>query len=44
MLHAQPNGDAFEDRIQLARLRRITASRHTAAEPAANYSGLPLPL
>jgi p-hydroxybenzoate 3-monooxygenase len=42
MLHAQPNGDAFEDRIQLARLRRITASRPAAAELAANYTGLPL--
>ncbi len=44
MLHAQPDGDAFDDRMQLARLRRITASRHAAAELAANYSGLPLPV
>ncbi|MFE0257603.1 4-hydroxybenzoate 3-monooxygenase [Streptomyces sp. NPDC059010] len=44
MLHTQPNGDAFEARMQLARLRRITASRHAAAELAANYSGLPLPV
>jgi len=44
MLHAQPNGDAFESRMQLARLRRITASRHAAAELAANYTGLPLPV
>ncbi|MGF0176381.1 4-hydroxybenzoate 3-monooxygenase [Streptomyces sp. Marseille-Q5077] len=43
MLHAQPDGDAFDHRMQLARLRRITASRHAAAELAANYSGLPLP-
>ncbi|KUO17414.1 4-hydroxybenzoate 3-monooxygenase [Streptomyces dysideae] len=42
MLHAQPNGDAFEHRMQLSRLRRITASRHAAAELAANYTGLPL--
>jgi p-hydroxybenzoate 3-monooxygenase len=42
MLHAQPDGDAFENRMQLARLRRITASRHAAAELAANYTGLPL--
>ena len=42
MLHAQPDGDAFEDRMQLARLRRIIASRHAAAELAANYTGLPL--
>ncbi|MGW7730655.1 4-hydroxybenzoate 3-monooxygenase [Streptomyces canus] len=44
MLHAQPNGDAFESRMQLARLRRITASRHAAAELAANYTGLLLPV
>ncbi|MGW0971258.1 4-hydroxybenzoate 3-monooxygenase [Streptomyces sp. NPDC002516] len=43
MLHAQPDGDAFEHRMQLARLRRITASRPAAAELAANYTGLPLP-
>jgi p-hydroxybenzoate 3-monooxygenase len=44
MLHAQQDGDAFESRVQLARLRRITASRHAAAELAANYTGLPLPV
>ncbi|MFJ8630439.1 4-hydroxybenzoate 3-monooxygenase [Streptomyces sp. NPDC093568] len=44
MLHAQPDGDAFDHRMQLARLRRITASRHAAAELAVNYSGLPLSL
>ncbi|CAM5587387.1 4-hydroxybenzoate 3-monooxygenase [Streptomyces aurantiogriseus] len=43
MLHAQPDGDAFDHHLQLARLRRITASRHAAAELAANYTGLPLP-
>jgi p-hydroxybenzoate 3-monooxygenase len=43
MLHAQPDGDVFDHRMQLARLRRITASRHAAAELAANYTGLPLP-
>jgi p-hydroxybenzoate 3-monooxygenase len=42
MLHAQPDGDVFDRRMQLARLRRITASRHAAAELAANYTGLPL--
>ncbi|MFF8536321.1 4-hydroxybenzoate 3-monooxygenase [Streptomyces sp. SAS_267] len=42
MLHAQPDGDAFDARMQLARLRRITASRSAAAELAANYTGLPL--
>jgi p-hydroxybenzoate 3-monooxygenase len=44
MLHAQPDGDAFERQVQLARLRRITASRPAAAELAANYTGLPLAL
>ncbi|WP_371600546.1 4-hydroxybenzoate 3-monooxygenase [Streptomyces sp. NBC_00564] len=44
MLHAQPDGDVFDHRVQLARLRRITASRHAAAELAANYTGLPLSL
>lgn len=42
MLHAQPDGDVFENRLQLARLRRIASSRHAAAELAANYTGLPL--
>jgi p-hydroxybenzoate 3-monooxygenase len=42
MLHAQPDGDAFESRIQLTRLRRITASHQAAAELAAHYTGLPL--
>ncbi|MFE1288932.1 4-hydroxybenzoate 3-monooxygenase [Streptomyces sp. NPDC058751] len=42
MLHAHPHEDAFERRLQLARLRRITESRSAAAELAANYTGLPL--
>ncbi|MGW0763198.1 4-hydroxybenzoate 3-monooxygenase [Streptomyces sp. NPDC002814] len=44
MLHVRPDGDTFDDRLQRARLRRITASRHAAAELAANYAGLPLAL
>ncbi|WP_210587056.1 4-hydroxybenzoate 3-monooxygenase [Streptomyces sp. GESEQ-35] len=44
MLHLRPDGDAFDDRLQRARLRRITESRHAAAELAANYAGLPLSL
>ncbi|MFD6295847.1 4-hydroxybenzoate 3-monooxygenase [Streptomyces sp. NPDC060235] len=44
MLHAQPDSDAFEARMQLAQLRRITASRTAAAELAAHYTGLPLAL
>ncbi|GGX83744.1 4-hydroxybenzoate 3-monooxygenase [Streptomyces fructofermentans] len=43
MLHRQPDGDPFDERLQLARLRRITASRPAAAELAAHYTGLPLP-
>lgn len=42
MLHAQPDGDVFDHRIQLARLRRLTTSRPAAAELAANYTGLPI--
>ncbi|MFJ3670198.1 4-hydroxybenzoate 3-monooxygenase [Streptomyces sp. NPDC090106] len=42
MLHTHPDGDPFEDRLQLARLRRIASSRDAAAELAANYTGLPL--
>ncbi|OIJ66481.1 4-hydroxybenzoate 3-monooxygenase [Streptomyces mangrovisoli] len=42
MLHAQPNGDAFDRRMQLTRLRRIVASRSAAAELAVHYTGLPL--
>ncbi|MFI9800939.1 4-hydroxybenzoate 3-monooxygenase [Streptomyces sp. NPDC052302] len=44
MLHTRPDGDAFDHQVQLARLRRIAASREAAAELASNYSGLPLPL
>jgi p-hydroxybenzoate 3-monooxygenase len=44
MLHTRPDGDAFDERLQLTRLRRITASRPAAAELAANYTGLPIPL
>ncbi|MBC9713846.1 4-hydroxybenzoate 3-monooxygenase [Streptomyces sp. TRM66268-LWL] len=42
MLHAQPGGGAFEERLQHARLRRIAESPHAAAELAALYTGLPL--
>ncbi|MFD9112669.1 4-hydroxybenzoate 3-monooxygenase [Streptomyces bottropensis] len=41
MLHALPEGGAFDHRLQLAGLRRITASRQAAAELAAHYTGLP---
>ncbi len=42
MLHAQPGGGAFEQRLQHARLRRIADSPHAATELAALYTGLPL--
>jgi p-hydroxybenzoate 3-monooxygenase len=42
MLHAQPGGGAFEERLQHARLRRIADSPQAAAELAALYTGLPL--
>ncbi|WP_306820094.1 hypothetical protein [Streptomyces sp. DSM 40750] len=34
MPHTRPDGGTFGRRLQLARLRRITASRPAAAEPA----------
>ncbi|GAA1367369.1 4-hydroxybenzoate 3-monooxygenase [Streptomyces beijiangensis] len=42
MLHTDPEAQAFEGRVQLARLHRIAASGAAAAELAANYTGLPL--
>ncbi|MGW0550740.1 4-hydroxybenzoate 3-monooxygenase [Streptomyces altiplanensis] len=42
MLHSQPNESAFDERVHLARLHRLAASRSAAAELAANYTGLPL--
>ncbi|MEV0093961.1 4-hydroxybenzoate 3-monooxygenase [Streptomyces sp. NPDC050738] len=42
MLHAGPDEDVFDHRVQLARLHRIAASRPAATELAANYTGLPL--
>ncbi|MFD5625271.1 4-hydroxybenzoate 3-monooxygenase [Streptomyces sp. NPDC127072] len=44
MLHVRPDGDPFDHRVQLARLRRIATSPSAAAELAANYTGLPLGL
>ncbi|WP_329126525.1 4-hydroxybenzoate 3-monooxygenase [Streptomyces sp. NBC_01465] len=42
MLHTGPDENAFDHRVQLARLHRIADSRTAAAELAANYTGLPL--
>ncbi|WP_308282354.1 hypothetical protein [Streptomyces lichenis] len=42
-LHTEPGQSAFDTRLRIARLDRIAASPHAEAEPAANYTGLPLP-
>jgi p-hydroxybenzoate 3-monooxygenase len=42
MLHADPEENAFDHRVQLARLHRIATSETAATELAANYTGLPL--
>ncbi|MEN8651857.1 4-hydroxybenzoate 3-monooxygenase [Streptomyces sp. 21So2-11] len=41
MLHSRPDDDAFDERVQLARLHRLVAPG-PAAELAENYTGLPL--
>lgn len=41
-LHTDPAQSAFDTRLQLSQLDRITTSPHAAAELAANYAGLPL--
>jgi p-hydroxybenzoate 3-monooxygenase len=43
MLHAFPGHDRFQERLQLAELRYVTASRPKAVTLAENYVGLPLP-
>ncbi|MFI0263264.1 4-hydroxybenzoate 3-monooxygenase [Streptomyces sp. NPDC017056] len=40
-LHTEPGQSAFDTRLQIARLDRIAASPHAAAELAENYTGLP---
>jgi p-hydroxybenzoate 3-monooxygenase len=41
-LHADPAQSAFETRLQVSQLDRISRSRHAAAELAENYVGLPI--
>jgi p-hydroxybenzoate 3-monooxygenase len=41
-LHTDPAQSAFDTRLQLSQLDRITTSPHAAAELAANYAGLPM--
>nr|WP_168509057.1 4-hydroxybenzoate 3-monooxygenase [Streptomyces sp. S1D4-11]QIY96362.1 4-hydroxybenzoate 3-monooxygenase [Streptomyces sp. S1D4-11] len=42
LLHRAPDATPFEDRVQLARLRRIAASRAAEADLAEGYTGFPL--
>ncbi|MDQ8702607.1 4-hydroxybenzoate 3-monooxygenase [Streptomyces sp. LHD-70] len=41
-LHADPDQSAFDTRLQLAQLERVSTSTHAAAELAENYTGLPI--
>lgn len=41
LLHRAPDATAFEDRLQLARLERITSSRAAEADLAEAYTGYP---
>ncbi|MFD5521410.1 4-hydroxybenzoate 3-monooxygenase [Streptomyces sp. NPDC127066] len=42
LLHRDPAATPFEDRVQRARLERITSSRAAAADLAEGYTGFPL--
>ena len=44
MLHRPPEGDPFEERLQLAQLGYVTSSDAAATSLAENYVGLPLEL
>jgi p-hydroxybenzoate 3-monooxygenase len=41
MLHASPDADAMETRLQLSQLRYVTGSRAAATSLAENYTGYP---
>ncbi len=41
-LHTSPSQSAFDTRLQLSRLHRLTTSRPAAAELAENYTGSPI--
>jgi p-hydroxybenzoate 3-monooxygenase len=43
MLHRNPDGDGFAERLQLAELDYLTSSRAASQSLAENYVGLPLP-
>jgi p-hydroxybenzoate 3-monooxygenase len=40
MLHLQPEGQAFDVRLQLAQLRHVTTSSAAATALAENYTGV----
>ncbi|MEU9354738.1 4-hydroxybenzoate 3-monooxygenase [Streptomyces griseoloalbus] len=42
LLHRAPDATSFEDRLQLARLERLTSSRAAETELAEAYTGFPL--
>ncbi|MEU1530523.1 4-hydroxybenzoate 3-monooxygenase [Streptomyces fagopyri] len=42
LLHRAPGASPFEDRIQLARLRRVASSRAAETDLAEGYTGFPL--
>jgi p-hydroxybenzoate 3-monooxygenase len=42
MLHRDPDGDPFTERLQLSQLRYLTSSTAAAGSFAENYTGLPL--
>lgn len=42
LLHRAPDATPFEDRVQLARLRRIASSRAAGTDLAEGYTGFPL--
>jgi p-hydroxybenzoate 3-monooxygenase len=44
MLHRQPDGDGFDERLQQAELDSVAASESAARHLAENYVGLPLEL
>ena len=40
MLHRSPDGDPFEQKLQLSQLRHVVSSRAAATVLAENYVGL----
>ncbi|EJT53028.1 4-hydroxybenzoate 3-monooxygenase [Trichosporon asahii var. asahii CBS 8904] len=42
LLHTDPNASAFEDRLQVARLKRMVSNPHAETDLALAYTGFPL--